>query len=138
MTNIKMQRHAVLKTALLVFIAILLFLMFSSVANGKVILTTKKTTTREYPRVYGPTGRLYGPTQADYQYRKQYGRDWHGYRGLQTTHPRTPRPRTMQRHHHHYDHATYGYGYSPYRYGFSNTNYYYPTRPFFFRQFLQA
>jgi hypothetical protein len=25
------------------------------------------------PRVYGPTGRLYGPTQAEYQYQRQYG-----------------------------------------------------------------
>ncbi|MFG0335514.1 MAG: tetratricopeptide repeat protein [Maioricimonas sp. JB049] len=38
---------------------------------------------RDYPKVYGPTGRLYGPTQAHYQYRRQYGRDWHGYNGLQ-------------------------------------------------------
>ena len=29
---------------------------------------------RSYPRVYGPTGRLYGPTQAEYQYQRQYGR----------------------------------------------------------------
>ncbi|MGE3315836.1 MAG: hypothetical protein AB7O26_12050 [Planctomycetaceae bacterium] len=34
-----------------------------------------------YPRVYGPTGRPYGPTVADYQYQRQYGRPWHGYRG---------------------------------------------------------
>ncbi len=31
-----------------------------------------------YPRVYGPTGRPYGPTQAHYQYERQYGRPWHG------------------------------------------------------------
>lgn len=35
-----------------------------------------------YPRVYGPTGRLYGPTQAEYQYQRQYGRPWHGLNGL--------------------------------------------------------
>lgn len=34
-----------------------------------------------YPRVYGFTGRPYGPTQAHYQYQKQYGRPWHGYGG---------------------------------------------------------
>lgn len=38
--------------------------------------------TIRYPRVYGPTGRPYGPTQAHYQYQKQYGRPWHGYGGL--------------------------------------------------------
>ena len=35
-----------------------------------------------YPRVYGATGRMYGPTQAPYQYQLQYGRQWHGYRGI--------------------------------------------------------
>lgn len=34
-----------------------------------------------YPRVYGSTGRPYGPTQAHYQYERQYGRPWHGYGG---------------------------------------------------------
>jgi len=34
-----------------------------------------------YPRVYGWTGRPYGPTQAHYQYQRQYGRNWHGYGG---------------------------------------------------------
>jgi tetratricopeptide (TPR) repeat protein len=29
-----------------------------------------------YPRVYGPTGTLYGPTQANYQYLRQSGRAW--------------------------------------------------------------
>lgn len=37
---------------------------------------------RTYPRVYGPTGRLYGPTQADYQYQQQYGTPWHGLNGV--------------------------------------------------------
>ncbi|MDX1968420.1 MAG: hypothetical protein SFV23_14685 [Planctomycetaceae bacterium] len=40
-----------------------------------------------YPRVYGPTGRPYGPTQAHYQYERQYGRPWHGYDGLTTNQP---------------------------------------------------
>ncbi|HUG94024.1 MAG TPA: hypothetical protein VML55_24550 [Planctomycetaceae bacterium] len=35
-----------------------------------------------YPRVYGATGRPYGPTQAHYQYQRQYGRPWHGEGGL--------------------------------------------------------
>ena len=41
-----------------------------------------------YPRVFGFTGRPYGPTQAHYQYQKQYGRPWHGYGGesLQVNH----------------------------------------------------
>lgn len=58
-----------------------------------------------YPRVYGPTGRPYGPTQAHYQYQRQYGRPWHGEGGL------TARG---------YGHAHYGgshsYGYVPYGY----------------------
>jgi hypothetical protein len=37
-----------------------------------------------YPRVHGPTGRLYGPTQAAYQYQRQYGRSWYGSGGLGT------------------------------------------------------
>lgn len=41
-----------------------------------------------YPRVYGPTGGLYGPTQAHYQYERQYGQPWHGMRGVQGTGPR--------------------------------------------------
>ena len=39
---------------------------------------------RDYPRVYGPTGKPYGPTQANYQYQRQYGRSWTGSRGLTT------------------------------------------------------
>lgn len=38
-----------------------------------------------YPQVYGPTGHLYGPTQAHYQYQRQYGRPWHGYGGIPYT-----------------------------------------------------
>lgn len=34
-----------------------------------------------YPTVYGSTGSPYGPTQAAYQYQRQYGRPWHGYGG---------------------------------------------------------
>lgn len=41
--------------------------------------------TIRYPRVYGATGRPYGPTQAHYQYQRQYGRPWHGYGGLTAT-----------------------------------------------------
>lgn len=37
---------------------------------------------RTYPRVYGSNGQLYGPTQAHYQYQRQYGRPWHGMNGL--------------------------------------------------------
>src|SRR5690349_1306186 len=36
----------------------------------------------QYPLVYGPTGHPDGPTQAHYQYQRQYGRPWHGYGGL--------------------------------------------------------
>lgn len=31
-----------------------------------------------YPHVVGPTGHPYGPTQAHYQYQRQYGRAWYG------------------------------------------------------------
>lgn len=36
------------------------------------------------PRVYGPTGRLYGPTQAEYQYQRQYGHPSNSSGGLGT------------------------------------------------------
>ena len=65
--------------------------------------------TTRYPRVYGATGHLYGPTQAHYQYQRQYGRPWHGYRGLSANYG------------HHHQHS-FGYGYSPFsyqRYGYS-------------------
>ncbi len=35
-----------------------------------------------YPRVYGPAGKPYGPTQAHYQYQRQYGRPWYGGGGI--------------------------------------------------------
>ena len=31
-----------------------------------------------YPRVMSPTGHFYGPTQAHYQYERQYGHPWYG------------------------------------------------------------
>ena len=37
-----------------------------------------------FPRVYGDTGRPYGPTQAHYQYERRYGRTWHGVFGATT------------------------------------------------------
>lgn len=40
--------------------------------------------TVRYPRVYGATGRPYGPTQANNQYERQYGRPWHGHGGSTT------------------------------------------------------
>jgi tetratricopeptide (TPR) repeat protein len=40
-----------------------------------------------FPRVYGATGRPYGPTQAHYQYQRQYGRPWHGYGGYTAAAP---------------------------------------------------
>ncbi len=38
--------------------------------------------TIRYPRVYGATGHLYGPTQAYYQYQRQYGHPWNGQGGI--------------------------------------------------------
>lgn len=40
-----------------------------------------------YPTVYGSTGQPYGPTQAEYQYQRQYGRPWHGYGGQTSSGP---------------------------------------------------
>lgn len=45
-------------------------------------------TQSRFPRVYGPTGHTYGPTQAHYQYERQYGRPWHGYGGNTSSGPR--------------------------------------------------
>lgn len=53
--------------------AILLAAVFSS--------ETASAQRPRYPRVYGATGRPYGPTQAHYQYERRYGRPWHGYGG---------------------------------------------------------
>ena len=33
---------------------------------------------KDYPLVYGATGRAYGPTMAHYQYKLRYGRPWYG------------------------------------------------------------
>ena len=59
-------------------IAILLALVWA--ISGEAFAFSHKTV--RYPRVYGATGRPYGPTQAHYQYQKQYGRPWHGYGGI--------------------------------------------------------
>jgi len=47
-------------------------------------------TTLRYPRVIGPTGRPYGPTQAHYQYQRRYGRPWHGQGGLTARYSAAP------------------------------------------------
>jgi tetratricopeptide (TPR) repeat protein len=81
-----------------------------------------QTTIFRYPRVHGPTGSLYGPTQAHYQYRRQYGRAWHGQGGLSIAIPNRSqvaaayrghayRGHAYGRHHHHHSH--FGHGYSP-------------------------
>lgn len=56
-------------------------LLFILIVMGFVPVEARSQTIR-YPRVYGPTGQPYGPTQAYYQYQKQYGRPWHGYGGI--------------------------------------------------------
>ena len=73
--------------------------------------------TFRYPRVYGATGRPYGPTQAHYQYHRQYGRPWHGYGGLTAQVPtgRTGRLHGTVGHRHHFGHRHH-YGYMPYSY----------------------
>jgi hypothetical protein len=58
----------------------------SSLAAVVVVLGSAATAMAQsgqrYPLVYGPTGHPYGPTQAHYQYQRQYGQPWHGYGGL--------------------------------------------------------
>lgn len=71
-----------------------------------------------YPRVYGATGRPYGPTQAHYQYQRQYGRAWHGYGG-QTLSRRNSRiyysaPASYSAFNYYYGPAVSPYGYSYY------------------------
>lgn len=57
-------------------------LLSVSCAVGLVAGTCSAQPGVSYPRVYGPTGSLYGPTQAHYQYLRQYGRAWHGGGGI--------------------------------------------------------
>lgn len=47
-----------------------------------------------YPRVMSPTGRFYGPTQAHYQYERQYGQPWWG--GPAPVHPNMGAPINVQ------------------------------------------
>lgn len=54
-------------------------------ADATFAAPPRSRSTTRYPRVYGATGRPYGPTQAHYQYRRQYGRPWHGYGGINTS-----------------------------------------------------
>lgn len=69
--------------------------------------------TFRYPKVYGPTGNVYGPTQAHAQYERQYGRPWHGYGGLSATVPHSA-PSVG---HHSFLTPNYGpYGYTAYGY----------------------
>ncbi len=49
-----------------------------------------------YPRVMSPTGHFYGPTQAHYQYERQYGRPWYG--GPAQYDPNTGNPLHGHRH----------------------------------------
>ena len=69
-----------------------------------------------YPRVYGPTGHLYGPTQAHYQYRRQYGRPWHGYNGITIRGHRQHASHGFGGGYPFYSRPWYG-GYTPYAYG---------------------
>lgn len=72
----------------------------------------RRSSRGHYPRVYSPTGSLYGPTQARYQWNKQYGRPWHGYRGISY-----PSYRGFASHgHHHRHHSHHHHHYSPYYY----------------------
>jgi len=83
---------------------------------------------QSYPRVYGPSGALYGPTQAHYQYERRYGRPWHGTGGIQVQHRHGHGHHHHGHHHHH--HGGWGYGgywggplVPPYGLGFSYSGY---------------
>lgn len=61
------------------------FRFYATVAAAVLLSVAQANAQQSYPRVYGPTGQPYGPTQAHYQYQRQYGQPWHGYDGLTTT-----------------------------------------------------
>ncbi len=61
------------------------FCFLSTVALVTAVCAISVDAQQSYPRVYGPTGQPYGPTQAHYQYQRQYGQPWHGYDGIRTT-----------------------------------------------------
>jgi len=87
--------------------AILLGGMFSiSVVSGDAIQAQSSKAVR-YPRVYGATGRPYGPTQAHYQYLRRYGRPWHGHGGQTGHHSR----------HHVSGGPSHGHGHHRHRHG---------------------
>ncbi|MBW3539757.1 MAG: hypothetical protein KY476_05760 [Planctomycetes bacterium] len=73
------------------------------------------TNSFRYPRVYGATGRPYGPTQAHYQYERQYGRPWHGYGGL-TAHGVQPQ---FSAGHGYHGHSHGGFGHRHFSLSFS-------------------
>ena len=56
--------------------------LLSATMLSSVDAFAQTTRPARFPRVYGATGRPYGPTQAHYQYEKQYGRPWHGHGGI--------------------------------------------------------
>lgn len=86
--------------------AVVVGLLMFAVTSAGVAVGDHRTSQR-YPRVYGDTGRPYGPTQAHYQYERRYGRPWHGLggaRGATVTRGYTYAPPS-------YYPAVYGYGY---------------------------
>ena len=87
--------------------------------------------TFRYPKVYGPTGSLYGPTQAHYQYQRQYGRPWHGYGGLTSNVGRGYAPQYRSPNYGYRSYLPYGYSsYGGYGYGgFIGNSGYHDHRP---------
>lgn len=66
------------------FIALLLLGPLAAPWSNFPAASAFQQRTVRYPRVYGDTGRPYGPTQANYQYQRRYGQTWHGYGGTTT------------------------------------------------------
>jgi hypothetical protein len=92
-----------------------------ALCGGLVLSARAEAQSFRYPRVYGSTGRPYGPTRAHEQYQRQYGRAWHGQGGATAygytgSHFTIPAPTVYP-----YDYPFYGYGaygyYGPYGYG---------------------
>ena len=92
----------------------------------------RKSSRGRYPRVYSPTGSLYGPTQAHYQWNKQYGRPWHGNRGISyrgSAHGHFPQPSLHQHYFSPYYHRTPFLGLSYSAFGLGTSIYVGPTFP---------
>ena len=119
-----------MRRALLLYAMLLLLTTTGTAASSP----PQRQRTIRYPRVYGVTGHLYGPTQAHYQYQRQYGHPWQGTGGL--TAPVHGRHIHTPQHSYYFSPSLYPsqvYG-NPYSYyGYSS---YYNSNPYFYNPLL--